>query len=105
MILVDEAIHFCIFQPAEQARRQNSTQANQLRHCQQRIENLESELQRIQTVCENSQRDLQSARTDTQMRVQGDLIQVLEDDLNCVICSDILIEVNNFLTQGVQGEP
>lgn len=81
-----------IFQPAEQL-------LNQRRHCQQRIESLESELQLLRNGRESWQGDLQTARSETQERIQGQLMQVLEDDLNCVICSDVLIEVNGPLTQ------
>ena len=88
---------FSLLQYAEQARRQNSTQANQLRHCQERIESLESELHRLRTEREDMQRNVESAERETEMRFQRQLMQVLENDLTCVICTDVLIEVNRDL--------
>ena len=37
----------------------------------------------------------------SRLKIQGQLLQVLEDDLNCVICSGVLIEVSSDFHSGV----
>ena len=70
-----------------------SPQATQLRQCQERLANLEAEIIQLTTEKDNLQNQVESAKEEIETRFCGQLMELLEEEMNCAICNEILIEV------------
>ena len=78
------------------ARGYNSMQATHLNQCLERLAILEAEIFQLKTKENKLEHDLGLANTEIEQQLRGQLMELLEEELNCAICSDILMEVSNL---------
>ena len=74
----------------------NSMQATHLNQCLERLAILEAEIFQLRTKENQLEHDVGLANTKIEQQFRGELMELLEEELSCGICSDILIEVSNL---------